>query len=136
MGARFGDDLAADGVPAEEVERQVARSVARISGAPAVIVLFVSMADMDTYPDARRQEAERIMAIQSVALAAQNMLLMAHAEGLGACWMCAPLFCPDVVRAVLDLPDDWEAQGLLTLGYPAEHRTRDRDLVETKTRWY
>ncbi len=61
-----------------------------------------------------------MMAVQSVALAAQNMLLMAHAEGLGACWMCAPLFCPDVVRAALALPADWEAQALLTLGYPAE----------------
>lgn len=136
MGERFRDDLAADGLAAEQVERQVARSYARISGAPAVIVVFLSMVDMDSYPDTRRQEAERTMAVQSAALAAQNLLLMAHAEGLGACWMCAPLFSPDVVRDVLSLPADWDAQGMITLGYPAEDRTRDREPVETKTRWY
>lgn len=136
MGERFRADLAADGLSAEDVERQVARSYARISGAPVVIVVFVSMIDMDRYPDARRQDAERTMAVQSVALATQNLLLQAHAEGLGACWMCAPLFSPDVVRDVLSLPADWDAQGLITLGYPAESRTRDREPVESKTRWY
>ena len=60
------------------------------------------------------------MAIQSVALAAQNLLLTAHAAGLGACWRCAPLFCPDTVRETLSLPSDWEPQALITIGYPAE----------------
>jgi F420 biosynthesis protein FbiB-like protein len=73
---------------------------------------------MDYYPDARRQAAERLMAVQSVAMAVQNLLLAAHAEGLGACWMCAPLFCPDAVRSALSLPEDWEPQALVTLGYP------------------
>ncbi|NDJ75834.1 MAG: nitroreductase family protein [Chloroflexi bacterium] len=136
MGARFRADLEADGLPLDKVERMVVRSYQRISTAPAVIVLFLSMADMDRYPDPGRQEAERVMAIQSVALAAQNLLLLAHAEGLGVCWMCAPLFCPDVVRAELDLPDDWEAQGLLTVGYPAEERVSERAVLEAKLRWY
>ncbi len=136
MGERFRSDLAADGLPAEVIERQVARSEARIGGAPVAIVLCLSMAEMDKYPDPRRQQAERVMAIQGVALAAQNILLLAYAEGLGACWMCAPLFCPDVVRETLALPTDWDAQGLITLGYPAEQRSRDRESIEAKTRWF
>ncbi|GAB4412680.1 MAG: nitroreductase family protein [Anaerolineae bacterium] len=136
MGERFRRDLVADGLPLAEVERQVSRSVARIAGAPAVVVVFLSMADMDRVADVSRQALERTMAVQSVALAVQNMLLLAHAHGLGACWMCAPLFCPDVVRAVLDLPADWEAQALVTLGYPAEERTKGRDLLAGKVRWY
>jgi coenzyme F420-0:L-glutamate ligase/coenzyme F420-1:gamma-L-glutamate ligase len=136
MGESFRLDLEADKLPPDEVDRQVARSYERISRAPAVIVLCLSMVDMDRYPDARRQQAERVMAVQSAALAAQNVLLMAHAEGLGACWMCAPLFCPDVVRAALALPEDWEAQALLTVGYPAEQRTKDREPLETRTLWY
>jgi len=135
MGARFRADLAADGLPAEHVEAQVARSRARIGAAPAVIVLCLSLRDMDRYPDARRQDAERTMAVQSAALAAQNLLLMAHAEGLGACWLCAPLFCPDVVRDALSLPDDWDAQALITLGYPAETRVKSREPLETRTLW-
>lgn len=136
MGNRFRSDLTADGLPHDQIERQIARSYARISGAPAVVLLFLSMADMDQYPDSRRQEFERVMAIQSVALAAQNFLLAAQAEGLGACWMCAPLFCPDVVRQVLALPADWETQALLTVGYPAEQRVSEREPLEKKILWY
>ena len=33
--------------------------------------------------------------------------------------MCAPLFCPDTVREVCELPSQWEPQGLVTIGYPA-----------------
>ncbi len=136
MGEQFRADLLRDGAVPEDAERQVTRSVARISQAPAVIVLFLSMAVMDHYPDGLRQAAERVMAVQSVALAAQNLLLAAHALGLGACWMCAPLFCPDLVRDELALPQDWEAQGLITLGYPAEQRQSEREPVDGKTRWY
>lgn len=136
MGERFRADLRADGVPDDEADRQVQRSSRRIASAPVVVVVCMSMADMDHYPDARRQQAERIMAIQSTALAAQNLLLMAHAEGLGACWMCAPLFVPDVVREDLSLPADWEAQALLTLGYPAERREKAREPLETRILWY
>jgi len=136
MGEQFRADLRADGLAAEVVERQVQRSYERIAGAPVVIVFFVSLVDMDPYSDPARQDAERLMAVQSVALAAQNLLLQAHAEGLGACWMCAPLFCPDVVRAELSLPDDWIAQGLLTVGYPAETRQKDREPLETRVVWY
>ena len=46
-------------------------------------------------------------------------------KGLAACWMCAPLFCPEVVRASLDLPPAWQPQGLVTLGFPAD-AGRDR----------
>ena len=59
------------------------------------------------------------MAAQSVALACQNLLLAAEAHGLGACWMCAPLFCPEVARDALGLPADWQPQGLVTVGYAA-----------------
>jgi F420 biosynthesis protein FbiB-like protein len=85
---------------------------------------------MDRYPDARRADAERLMAVQSTAMALQNLLLLAHAEGLAACWMCAPLFCPDTVRTALDLPTDWQPQALITLGYPAASgRKRERRAV-------
>lgn len=136
MGERFRADLLADGLSPEAVERQVRRSCERIAGAPVVIVFFLSLTDMDRYPDPPRQEAERLMAVQSVALAVQNLLLRAHAEGLGACWICGPLFCPDVVRVELSLPEDWIAQGLLTIGYPAESREKDREPLETRVVWY
>lgn len=132
MGARLRADRLADGDPPEAVERDVARSYARITGAPVVIVVCLSLQEMDPYPDARRRQAERTMAVQSVAMAAQNLWLLAHAEGLGACWLCAPLFTPDLVRDTLRLPADWEPQGLLTLGWPAEQREKTRQPWQTR----
>lgn len=135
MGERLRQDLRADGTPQEVIDRDVSRSCARITGAPVLIALCLSMADMDRYPDERRSHAEYMMAAQSAAMAGQNLLLAAHEAGLGACWMCAPLFCPDVVREVLRLPDDWQPQALLTLGYPAESREKTRRPLEDVVLW-
>ncbi len=88
----------------QEIARRTAASYARITGAPALIVAALDMDEMDAYPDEGRRRAEETMAVQSTALACQNLLLAAHAYGLGACWMCAPLFAPDLVRQALDLP--------------------------------
>lgn len=135
MGARLRRDLERDGVPEEAIAKDTGRSYARITGAPVVIVLCLTMRDMDSYPDRPRAELEYLMAVQSTAMAGMNLLLAAHDAGLGACWMCAPLFCPDVVRAALTLPDDWQPQGMITLGYPAESRNRTRHPLEMSVLW-
>ena len=70
------------------------------------------------------------MATQSVAMAVQNLVLTAHALGLGACWMCAPLFVPETVRDILKLDAAWEPQALITVGYPAEAKTKTRVPLE------
>lgn len=127
MGAKLRADRSADGDDPADIERDVARSYARICGAPVIVLICLSMADMDHYPDSHRAAAERTMAVQSVAMAAQNLWLAAHAHGLGACWLCAPLFVPDLVRRTLGLPDDWEPQGMLTLGYPAQTKSKERE---------
>jgi coenzyme F420-0:L-glutamate ligase / coenzyme F420-1:gamma-L-glutamate ligase len=135
MGQGLRTDLTADQVPVEVINADVERSYQRITGAPLVIVLCLSMNDMDVYPDQRRQSLEWTMAVQSTAMAGQNLLLMASSLGLSACWMCAPLFCPDVVQQQLELPLDWEPQALITLGYPAQERQGDRKPLETSIIW-
>ncbi len=135
MGQQLRADLTADQVPVSVIEADVDRSYQRITSAPVVIVLCMSMADMDVYPDEKRQSREVVMAVQSTAMAGQNMLLMAASLGLGACWMCAPLFCPDVVREALELPPDWQPQALITVGYPAQERERDRNPLEKNVIW-
>jgi F420 biosynthesis protein FbiB-like protein len=135
MGARWRADLTADGTDPAEIARRVAVSHARITTAAALVVACVSMADMDAYPDPARQTAEWTMAVQSVALACQNLLLAAHAHGLGACWMCAPLFAPDLVRTTLDLPVEWTPQALITLGAPAETKTKERAPLAARVVW-
>ncbi|MCS7062404.1 MAG: nitroreductase family protein, partial [Anaerolineae bacterium] len=125
MADQLRRDLARDGLPAERIEQDAQRSIHRITSAGAAILVCMTLRDMDVYPDEQRNAAERWMAGQAVAAAIQNLLLRATELGLGACWMCAPLFCPDVVRAVLSLPEDWLPQALITLGYPADDG-RDR----------
>jgi coenzyme F420-0:L-glutamate ligase / coenzyme F420-1:gamma-L-glutamate ligase len=132
MGNRLRHDLTADQVPPAVIEKDVGRSYQRITNAPLLILLCLTMADMDSYPDAKRQQNEWIMASQSTAMAGQNLLLAAHALGLGACWMCAPLFCPDVVGDTLDLPADWQPQALITAGYPAESKTKERQPLASR----
>lgn len=132
MGLKLRADLAADNVPTDVIEKDAGRSYERITGAPLLVLLCHSMQQMDSYRDERRQRYEWVMATQSTAMAAQNFLLAAHALGLGACWMCAPLFCPDVVKQTLNLPADWEPQALLTVGYPAESKEKTRQPLATR----
>jgi coenzyme F420-0:L-glutamate ligase / coenzyme F420-1:gamma-L-glutamate ligase len=120
MGRRLRQDRTADGDDAQAVEADAARSYARITESPAVIVVCIDMQDMDKYPDEHRRNAEYLMAVQSTAMAAQNLLLAAAQEGLGACVMCAPVFCPDVVVEALGLPKAWQPQMLITVGNPGD----------------
>lgn len=126
MGEKLRKDLTADGVASNVVEKDADRSYKRITEAPSLVLVCLTMQDMDSYPDAKRNSKEWLMAVQSTAMAGQNILLAAHAFGLGACWMCAPLFCPEVVIDTLMLPPDWQPQGLITIGYPAETRQKTR----------
>jgi coenzyme F420-0:L-glutamate ligase / coenzyme F420-1:gamma-L-glutamate ligase len=120
MGDRLRADRLRDGDPLDTIEADVSRSHARLTSAPVLVLVCMTMADMDRYADGRRKQAEHLMAIQGTAMAAQNLLLAAHAAGLGACSMCAPLFCAETVSAALALPSDWEPQTIVTLGYPAD----------------
>ena len=69
-------------------------------------------------------------------MAVQNLLLAAHAMGLGACWRCAPLFCGETVIDTLKLPQHWHPQALVTLGYPDEDgKTPSRLSLSEVSKW-
>jgi F420 biosynthesis protein FbiB-like protein len=122
MGEEFRNDLLADGNPPDLSQVQVRRSIDRIQAAPVVVVLCTDFACADGYPDPDRRTADSIMLVQDAALGGLQFMLAAHAEGLGAVWMCAPLFAPETVRGVLVLPESWEPQALILVGYPSEER--------------
>jgi nitroreductase len=64
------------------------------------------------------------MAIQSLGAAVQNLLLSIYASGLDAGWMCAPLFCPDLVRTELGLGDELTPHALIPVGHAANDPMR------------
>ncbi len=118
MAERLREDRSADGDSAQLIDADIAKSRTRLREAPVLIFVFMTVEDMDRYPDGRRGDAERTMAVQSTAMATQNLLNSASEEQLGACIMCAPLFCADIVSSALGVPIGWQAQALVTVGWP------------------
>lgn len=118
LAAEFERDLRKDKLPPGEIEDRIIKSRQRITSSPLVIVLCIDMTEMDRYPDARRSKAEYIMGTQSVANAGMQLLLAAHAEGLGGVWVCSPLFAQKAVWKALDLSKTWEPQAMFLIGYP------------------
>ena len=124
MGDEWRRQLALDGQAPEVIETRFAKSRERIIRAPTIVIPCLYLADLDVYPDADRSAAEATMAIQSLGCAVQNMLLRAYSLGLDGGWMCAPLFCPEVVVAALDLDLALIPHALITLGYAAADPVR------------
>lgn len=120
MSQVFESDLTRQGMPADEITARLDRSRRRILETPVLIVLCLDDSGRIPQASERREQAEARMTVQSAALAGLQLLLAAHAEGLGGVWTCGPLFAPDAVRAALDLPEAWQPQAMLLLGWPAE----------------
>jgi coenzyme F420-0:L-glutamate ligase / coenzyme F420-1:gamma-L-glutamate ligase len=118
--ARFRQDMTADGIAEADIQARVERTVRRAGQAPVIIVLCRDTAQVKPQPDILQEQKEALMGQQSVALAGLQLLLAAHAEGLGGTWICWPLFAPDETRRALNLAEEWEPQGMIFLGYPLE----------------
>lgn len=111
-------DLSADGFSSAAIEKRLARGEVLWRATEIVVPLLVTDAEHE-YPDSRRRDAERTMFTVAMGAGVQNFLIGLAAEGLGACWVSSTMFCPDVVRDVLDLPDDWHPMGAVAIGHPA-----------------
>jgi PPOX class probable F420-dependent enzyme len=124
MAEEWQRNLEMDGQEPEVVQTRLRKSHQRIVNSPVVIVPCLYLGDLQVYPDAARQEAEVTMAVQSLGAAVQNLLLSAYSLGLDTGWMCAPLFCPGVVREALDLPETLIPHALINMGYGAKDPPR------------
>jgi nitroreductase len=49
-----------------------------------------------------------------------QLLLAAHARGLGGCWMTGPLVAAEPLEELLGVPRGWSIAALVPLGYPDE----------------
>jgi len=95
---------------------------ALIERAPACIAVFVDKNVM--YHEVKDHQA--------IGACLQNMLLAAHALGLGAVWLGEILKNADHVRMSLELPENLDLMAVVALGYPASqnHSSQRKDVTE------
>ena len=117
---KFRLDMIADVIPEADFQERMEQTVRRVGEAPVIVVLCRDRTRVKLQFNEVRQQAEAVMSTQSVAIAGLQLLLAAYAEGLGGTWICWPLFAPEETRRALGLASDWEPQGMIFLGYPAE----------------
>jgi len=86
-----------------------------IAEAPVVIVVCAHEARSSW---GYGERGRTLYCIQDTAAATQNLLLAAHALGLGACWVGA--FREDEVRRILRIPAEVRPVAIVPVGHPAE----------------
>ncbi|MFD9396477.1 coenzyme F420-0:L-glutamate ligase [Streptomyces sp. NPDC060000] len=129
-------DLRRDGKSEESIAKRVRRGDV-LRDAPYLVVPCLVMDGSHTYGDARRDAAEREMFVVAAGAGVQNFLVALAGERLGSAWVSSTMFCRDVVREVLGLPEGWDPMGAVAVGHAAEEpRARGerevRDFVEVR----
>lgn len=61
--------------------------------------------------------------ICATSAAVMALMLQAHADGLGACWMAGPMVARPEVEPLLGIRDPWRMMGAVAIGHPAEQPT-------------
>ncbi|GDY54196.1 coenzyme F420:L-glutamate ligase [Streptomyces violaceusniger] len=111
-------DLRGDGFSEESIAKRVRRGDV-LRKAPYLVVPCLVADGAHTYPDRRRNTAEREMFVVAAGAGVQNLLVALAGEGLGSAWVSSTMFCRPVVREVLGLPDDWDPMGTVAVGQAA-----------------
>ena len=98
----------------KELYHHTLEQEAFLTATAAIIVV----ADMDISEKFYGLRGKRLYSVQNCAAAIQNMLLAAHALGLGAVWIGA--FDENRVNEQYKIPHTSRAQAIVLLGYPDE----------------
>jgi nitroreductase len=80
--------------------------------------VIVVCADMKRALESYGDRGKSLYCVQDTAAAFQNILLTACSIGLGTCWIGA--FKEDLVRKVINAPQNMRPVALIPVGYPDE----------------
>lgn len=119
MSAAWRQDLTGDRVAEQKISELLEKSRRQIIDAPGLVLCGIVGDGLRDWPDQRRHNAEWQMAAQSMGAALQNIMLVAHEQGVASFWISAPLFAQEAVRRALDLPENFLAQAFIAFGYLA-----------------
>ncbi len=86
----------------------------QITEAPVSIVVCCNFSKISHYG----QRGRDLYSLQESGACIENLMLAAHALGLGTCWIGA--FDENKVRESLKIRDETRPVAIITLGYPAE----------------
>ncbi|MER7001058.1 coenzyme F420-0:L-glutamate ligase [Streptomyces sp. NPDC000410] len=111
-------DLRRDGKSEESVAKRVRRGDV-LRNAPCLVVPCLVADGAHVYGDARRDAAEREMFVVAAGAGVQNFLVALAGERLGSAWVSSTMFCREVVREVLGLPESWDPMGAVAVGRAA-----------------
>lgn len=117
----------------------------RFAAAPVVIVALhrpLAVLSNLVSPDLPEDDGARIRALEhgsglvGTSMALSNLLLAAHAMGLGASGLTGPLVAEDRFRALLEIPESWSIAAVVAVGYADEEPTpTSRKPAAAVTRW-
>ena len=88
-----------------------------------------------TWPDREGNERENIFWVDDCSAATENILLAAHALGLGAVWTAAKDDRGAIVRDALGIPEGYATLNVIAIGYPAENPAPKDKWKPEKIHW-
>lgn len=103
---------------------------------PDLIAEFIASGGGDpaAWHTARSMQAE----LCSTCAAVMALLLQAHAEGLGACWMAGPMIAKPDIEGLLGIREPFRMVGAIALGWPAGQTpvSPGRKPLERVVQWF
>lgn len=91
-----------------------------LGGAPVIVLAYIPKRKKPEEAETlehKDRDFEHLTNIQSAAAVVYNLTLLAHARGLGACWMTGPTYVAGEVNRFLGI-EDQELVAIVPIGYP------------------
>ncbi len=97
--------------------------------------LAIVVCGRDKWLDREGNERENIFWVDDCSAATENILLAAHALGLGAVWTAAKDDRGAIVADALGIPDGYKTLNVIAIGYPAENPAPKDKWKPEKIHW-